>query len=293
MGNRIPMMQCVYCQKPTSHFVTQTGTAYGHPFFEPQARRGGRRSGGWVARPQRPFEVRVPLCDRCDALRASRVNPELPLWMQLIKFLSALVISVMVLQFWANIQFSLIAFIAAIFVLGTVMASIDNVIRKDKRIFREAVNINLAIGEISKKLLAEKKDEVEDAFRLEQQERLTRLDHLQELGGYRFEELMTRLFSSIGFSARRTRGSRDGGVDIEAERGGETVLIQCKNHKYPIGPAPVRDLFGVMASTGAHRGILVCTSTFTEAAKTFAKKNRVELIDGKAVIEMIKRHNLG
>jgi restriction endonuclease Mrr len=138
-------------------------------------------------------------------------------------------------------EFSLLLAAASVFpsvyVIYPLIERMYSALRKEEeRKYSEAVNITAAL----EKSLKEREAEVEAGFRLEQQERLTRLDHLQALGGHRFEELMTRLFSSMGFSARKTRGSRDGGVDIEAVRGGETVLIQCKNHKYPIGPAELR-----------------------------------------------------
>ncbi len=70
------------------------------------------------------------------------------------------------------------------------------------------------------------------------------------------------------------------------------ILIQCKNYVHPVGPSSVRDLCGVMASRKADRGILVCTSTVTEAAERFAKQNGIELVDGREVIETIKKHGL-
>jgi restriction system protein len=96
----------------------------------------------------------------------------------------------------------------------------------------------------------------------------------------------------MGYRAHRTRGSADGGVDIIAEKNGAKIVIQCKNYKAAVGPAPVRDLFGVVMSEGASRGILVCTSTFSESAMAFAEGKPIELIDGEELATLINKHGI-
>jgi restriction endonuclease Mrr len=122
--------------------------------------------------------------------------------------------------------------------------------------------------------------------------RLDTLKTLQALGGYRFEILMARIFSQLGYSTHRTRGSGDGGVDIHAYRKNEHIVIQCKNSVAPVGPGPVRDLYGVMAAANVTRGILVCTSMFSDAARAFGEGRGIEFIDGDQVLAMMRQSEI-
>lgn len=106
--------------------------------------------------------------------------------------------------------------------------------------------------------------------------------------GYEFEKYITELLSNLGFQAQQTSLSGDGGVDIYAYYDKPFLkgnyLIQCKNWTYPVGQPQVRDLFGVVMSRRANKGVLVTTSSFTEQAKEFANGLNIELIDGKGCL---------
>lgn len=102
--------------------------------------------------------------------------------------------------------------------------------------------------------------------------------------GLTFEHKCMQVIQSMGFSAHTTRTVADGGIDIVAvsnqplTRG--KYIVQCKNWKKPVGEPIVRDLYGVVASDNAVKGILISSSGFTESADNFAKDKRLELIDG-------------
>ncbi len=110
------------------------------------------------------------------------------------------------------------------------------------------------------------------------------------MNGYEFEKYITGILSNLGFQAQQTSLSGDGGVDIYAYYDKPFLkgyyLIQCKNWTSPVGQPEVRDLFGVVMSKRANKGILVTTSSFTEQAKEFANGLNIELIDGKALYEI-------
>ena len=50
---------------------------------------------------------------------------------------------------------------------------------------------------------------------------------------------------------------------------GETIVVQCKSHNKPVGPATARELYGAMMDFGADRAILACTAGFTKGARDF------------------------
>lgn len=108
-----------------------------------------------------------------------------------------------------------------------------------------------------------------------------------------FEAACARLVERFGFNATVTKATGDGGVDIEAYNPQPLLegkyLIQCKKWEAPVGEPPLRDLYGLVVSTGANKGILITTSTFTPAAKRFADGKPLELIDGASFARLLKQ----
>ncbi|MCB9497413.1 MAG: restriction endonuclease [Fibrobacteria bacterium] len=101
------------------------------------------------------------------------------------------------------------------------------------------------------------------------------------------EHFVVDLLRASGFEATRTQPGADGGIDIELRPKGSSsdtpaqALVQCKARaSKPVGVDKVRELLGVVASTGARRGILVTNSGFTEDARVFALTNQDRLLLG-------------
>lgn len=111
------------------------------------------------------------------------------------------------------------------------------------------------------------------------------------MNGYEFERFITNLLSKLGFKAQQTSLSGDGGIDIEAINDKPLLkglyLIQCKNWANPVGQPQVRDLYGVVMSRRANKGVLITTSSFTDQAKQFAEGLNIELIDGRLLNEIV------
>lgn len=117
-----------------------------------------------------------------------------------------------------------------------------------------------------------------------------------KMNGYEFEDYIADLLTSLGFSVSKTPYSGDGGIDLIAERTDPffsgKYLIQCKNWTGSVGQPEVRDLFGVVTSERANKGILVATSDFTVQAYEFAKDKNLELIDGEALQSIIDNSSI-
>ncbi len=64
----------------------------------------------------------------------------------------------------------------------------------------------------------------------------------------------------------------------------ETIVVQCKRHGKPAGPAFVRDLYGAMQHEHADGAILACTGGFTDGAYDFAKGKPMRLLDLPAIL---------
>jgi hypothetical protein len=120
--------------------------------------------------------------------------------------------------------------------------------------------------------------------------------NLDNMDGHEFEALIEELIKKMGFSVDERKLTADGGVDILAHSH-ETLyegkyVVQCKRYSQKVPESPVRDLYGVVHSLNANKGILITNSTFTHAAVDFAKDKQIELIDGTKLRSLFSRYNL-
>lgn len=111
---------------------------------------------------------------------------------------------------------------------------------------------------------------------------------------YQFEHFIAHLLTCMGYHARVTQASGDGGVDIIAHRdelGFEPPIIkvQCKQVLSTIGRPDVQKLFGAIERE--EKGLFVTLGSFSPDARTFEQtKPNLRLIDGAALIDLIYEH---
>ena len=90
---------------------------------------------------------------------------------------------------------------------------------------------------------------------------------LRSLSPREFEQLIADLVHRMGFAARLTKPTSDGGIDVVASSRhpltGGTFVLQCKRYgpENPVGVQLVRELMGVVDRERATRGVLITTST--------------------------------
>ena len=115
------------------------------------------------------------------------------------------------------------------------------------------------------------------------------LELLRHLEWRRFEELCTAYFETLGFTASVTRSRSDGGADIALHvegAGAPTVLARCKAwNPYPIGIKTLQELAAAMAQAGVGEAAFVTSGRFTEEAKAFAAKQKIDLISGTRLLD--------
>ncbi|MEU5628857.1 restriction endonuclease [Streptomyces tendae] len=119
---------------------------------------------------------------------------------------------------------------------------------------------------------------------------------LYEMDPITFEGLVAELFEAMGMQAVTTQRSNDGGVDVRAFdptpiRGGQ-IVVQVKRYRNTVPPTAVRDLYGTVQDAGANKGVLVTTSGFGPGAHTFANGKPLELIAGRELVDLLRRHGL-
>ncbi len=115
-----------------------------------------------------------------------------------------------------------------------------------------------------------------------------------KLTPYDFERFVAHLLTCMGYHARVTQKSSDGGIDVIAhkdELGFEPPIIkvQCKQTLDQTGRPKVQELHGAIEQ-GEH-GLFVTLGQFSNDARTFERsKPNLRLIDAGALIELIYAH---
>lgn len=116
----------------------------------------------------------------------------------------------------------------------------------------------------------------------------------QKLNGYQFEEFVAHLLECMGYVARITQKSGDGGVDIIAHKdilGFEPPIIkvQCKKTLTSNGLPEINQLLGTLGAD--EYALFVNLGSYTTQARNKAtKKSKLRLIDGKEIIKLIYRY---
>lgn len=125
--------------------------------------------------------------------------------------------------------------------------------------------------------------------------RIRTLGDLLSLTPPEFEEAVAAVLARSSYRKVRVVGkAADLGVDIACfDRMGRPVVVQCKRHApgIAVGSGEVRRFLGSITHSGANRGILVTTSRFSAPAIDLADQHGIELIDGTALVELVRRAN--
>lgn len=116
----------------------------------------------------------------------------------------------------------------------------------------------------------------------------------QNLDGYQFEEFVAHLLECMGYVARITQKSGDGGVDIIAHKdilGFEPPIIkvQCKKVLTSNGLPEINQLLGTLGDD--EYALFVNLGSYTTQARNKAtNKSKLRLIDGKEIVNLIYRY---
>ena len=111
----------------------------------------------------------------------------------------------------------------------------------------------------------------------------------RDLSPIEFEKEVARVFREIGYLANQTGQPGDGGVDVDVcGKDGRKIAVQCKHHSRPIGPAPIRELVGVIVIRGADLGVIVSLTGFTAKAYETAlqSQNPILLLDLEGLVQL-------
>ncbi len=93
-----------------------------------------------------------------------------------------------------------------------------------------------------------------------------------------FEHSCAEALRNAGWAARTTKRSGDQGVDVIAEKGGVTIVVQCKLWSQPVGNKAVQEIIAGKTYYRANLGVVVSNAAFTSSAKELARSCNVLLL---------------
>lgn len=124
---------------------------------------------------------------------------------------------------------------------------------------------------------------------------LMHADSLYKVHPRRFEEIVCSVFRDLGYIARATAYTHDGGVDVVLENASAGKIgVQVKRHarNRPIEVEQIRSFAGALLVNGYTKGVFVTTSSFRRGARAVAERlgtigYPIEIVDAARFFEML------
>jgi restriction system protein len=110
------------------------------------------------------------------------------------------------------------------------------------------------------------------------------LTAIDAMDGVEFENYVAARLARAGWDVQFTPVVGDYGVDLIAEKDGQTVAVQCKRYGKAVGVAAVQQVVSGARHHGCSRSIVVSNQDFTTAAKQLARTHGCQLI-GRRVLQ--------
>lgn len=151
-------------------------------------------------------------------------------------------------------------------------------------------------------------EQLENAYQdLRTQLAATLLDTILKNPPSFFEQLVVDLLVAMGYGGSRKDAGQalgktgDGGIDgiiKEDKLGLDIIYLQAKRYAIDnvVASREVRDFTGSLEGHGAHKGVLITTSTFTRDGIEFVKRlqqKKIVLIDGEKLTQLMIDNNIG
>ena len=106
--------------------------------------------------------------------------------------------------------------------------------------------------------------------------------------GHDFENWVAEHLQRFGWNTKVTTGSGDQGVDIIASFEGQTVGIQCKRFKKPVGNKAVQEIAAGAKHYGLTHAMVIGTGGYTKSAKELATSTGVLLVSHRDIPSLSK-----
>lgn len=106
-----------------------------------------------------------------------------------------------------------------------------------------------------------------------------------------FETLCADLYECLGYAARLTPATNDGGYDILLTKNGRKTIVECKCYSvgHNIGRPTIQKLVGANSIVNAEKMLFITTSDFSAGAVEYAREVGMELVNGARLMDMLEQ----
>ncbi len=117
---------------------------------------------------------------------------------------------------------------------------------------------------------------------------------MEKMSGYDFEELVAHLLECMGYTARVTQRSGDGGVDVIAHMDAlgfqpPIIKVQCKRTTSQTSRPDVDQLLGTLGE--GEYGLFINLGSYSRSAVELERNRaKLRLIDGEQFVELVLEH---
>lgn len=115
---------------------------------------------------------------------------------------------------------------------------------------------------------------------------------IDQMTGDQFEEFLVFFFRLLGYSAKKTKKSRDQGADVILNIDGVRIVVQAKRMRNKVSNSAVQEVVASKAFYQATDAWVVTNSYYTEAAKELGRANNVQLWDRDRLIAELSKINI-
>ncbi|WP_254624347.1 restriction endonuclease [Cytobacillus firmus] len=114
---------------------------------------------------------------------------------------------------------------------------------------------------------------------------------IDKMDGIQFEHYLSSLFKSQGYNVKVTKATGDYGADLVLTKESEKIVVQAKRYSKNVGISAIQEISASKSYYNATRAWVVSNSFFTKSAIELAQSNSVELLDRKALIDLVLKVN--
>ncbi|CAK7193114.1 hypothetical protein COMNV_01327 [Commensalibacter sp. Nvir] len=106
--------------------------------------------------------------------------------------------------------------------------------------------------------------------------------------GYDYESFCAKKLIDLGWNAKTTQSSCDQGADVEAEKNGVKIVLQCKLYNKPVGNNAVQQINTAKTFYFAHYAAVVSNAPYTKSARQLAYSAKVFLLHHEELEKFIQ-----
>jgi HJR/Mrr/RecB family endonuclease len=142
------------------------------------------------------------------------------------------------------------------------------------------------------KVNMQKRQEMKEHYKRQQIEKLNaqnKLEELKKMHPFEFERFIKEVYELMGYTAKLTSKTGDGGKDVILKKDGETMLVECKRYNSPKVTRPdIQKFHSALIDMNAKKGFYITTGEFTKPAIEYAKDKAIKVINGEDLILLVQ-----